>query len=798
MLRNYFLLTVRTMKKSKIYSAINITGLAIGLACFILIMIFIKHELSFDTFHENIDRIYRPVEIQYPPGVGTQHVAVTMGPLAPALNQDFPEIDKAARIFRLGTILMNKEDIRHYEEEFVFADPQLFDIFTLPLISGNPESLLKEPNSLVISETIAQKYFGDTNPIGQILTGQHYWGKDDFIISGVMEDYPENSHLNFDIISSYTLIETKLSWLQNWGTNTLATYVLLKEGTDVSALEAKFPEFVHKYDPDEKGKEFGLYLQPLKDIHLRSDHIRYQTFNHHQGSIYAVYTFSAIAAFILLIACINFMNLATARSAKRAKEVGIRKVLGSNRRDLIYQFLSESILVTFISLILALIILEILYPYFQSLMAYNIPKFYYADPGFIIQILTITLLVGFIAGSYPAFFLSNFKPIQTLKKTFSGSGKGALLRRALVVFQFSIAVALITCTVIVIDQMHYINSKDMGYNKDQVVYIRLRDQESREKYRSFKNDLLQNSFIQSVSATSGLTGASGSQGTITTAGDNEEKAMMMRWSFVDYDYISTMEMQIMQGRDFSPKFSADTTSSVIINQAAIREFGWENPIGKRFKAGEEEPDYEVIGVVNDFHFYSLHRKIEPLIMWIDTERCNYLIARINTSNISAAMSSIEDLWRTYFPEQPAEISFLDEHFEQLYKSEQNTGKLFGSFAFLAIFIACLGLFGLASFTAEEKTKEIGVRKVLGASVQGIIFLLTKEFTKWVMIACVLGFPIAYLGMQKWLQNFAYRTNIHATSFLAAGFVVLLIALVTVGYQAIKASRANPVKALHYE
>jgi putative ABC transport system permease protein len=798
MLKNYILLTMRTIKKNKIYSAINIIGLAIGLACFILIMIFIKHELSFDTFHEKVDRIYRPVEIQYPPGIGTQHVAVTMGPLAPALVQDFPEIESATRIFRLGTILMSKGEVRHYEEEFVFADPQIFKNFTLPLIMGNPESILKEPNSLVISETIAKKYFGDKNPIGQMLTGQHYWGKDEFIISGVMKDYPENSHLNFEIISSYALIETKLSWLQSWGNNTLATYVLLKEGTNIAALEAKFPEFVHKYDPDEKAKEFGLYLQPLKDIHLHSGHIRYQTFNYHQGSINAVYTFSAIAIFILLLACINFMNLATARSAKRAKEVGIRKVLGSHRRDLIYQFISESILVTFIALVLALIVLEVFFPYFQSLIAYNIPKYYYADSLFILQIISITLLVGFIAGSYPAFFLSNFKPVHTLKKTFSGTGKGAVLRKVLVVFQFSIAVALIASTGIVMDQMNFIKNKDMGFNTDQVVYIRLRGKESRDKYRSFKDELLRNTYITGVSATSGLTGGSGSQGTITTANEAEEKSMMMRWSFVDFDYISTMEMQVVQGRDFSPTFSADTTTSVIINEAAVAEFGWDNPIGKRFKAGEEEPDYEVIGVVNDFHFYSLHQKIEPLIMWNEVRRFNFLIARIATRDISAALASIENSWKSYFPEHPLEISFLDKYMEELYKREQNTGKLFGSFSFLAIFIACLGLFGLASFTAEQKTKEIGIRKVVGASVQGIIFLLTKEFTKWVMIACLIGFPLAYLVMQKWLQMFVYKTDISALTFITAALIVILIALITVGFQAIRASVANPIKAMRYE
>jgi putative ABC transport system permease protein len=796
--KNYFITTIRNIRKSKIFSVINITGLAIGLACFILIIVFIRNEISYDTFHERADRIYRPVEIQHPPGVGTQHVAVTMGPLAPALQQDFPEIVTAARIMRTGPSLCRQGDLKFYEEGFVFADPQIFDIFTIPIADGDRQSPLKEPNSLVISQSLARKYFGSENPIGKTFSVSHYHGKDEFIVTAVMKDYPENSHLTFDLIAPYPLIESKVDWLKSWGTNTMATYVLLREGTDVTALEAKFPEFIHKYNPRDKGKEMGLYLQSLKDIHLRSGHIRYQTFNHNQGNINSVYIFSAIALFILLIACINFMNLSTARSLKRAKEVGIRKVLGSSRRNLVQQFIGESVFISFLALALGLIILELFFPYFQSLLENQIPKYYYSDIYFLLQLVLIALLVGIVSGSYPAFFLSSFQPGQTLKGTFKGGKRGKGLRKFLVVFQFAIAIALISSTGIIRNQLDYIRNKNLGYNTDQVVYLPLRGAEARSKARLIKNELLRNPNVVSVSATAGLTGASGSQGTMTVAGSEEETKMMMRFSFVDFDYIKTMEMQILQGRDFSPEIASDTVNSVILNRTAVKELGWTHPLGMEFKGRENQQNYKVIGIVNDFHFYTLHQKIEPLIMWVSLRQSNFMIARIRAGSITPTLEFIENTWRTHFPQQPVEISFLDEHFEQIYKSEQNTGKLFGAFSFLAIFIACLGLFGLASFTAEQKTKEIGIRKVLGASIPGIVVLLSREFIKWVAVACFIGFPLAYFTMREWMNNFVYRANISSVTFLLAALLVILIALTTVSYQAVKAARANPVDTLKYE
>ncbi len=798
MFRNYFKIAFRNIYNSKIYSFINIAGLAIGLACFILITIFIKNELSYDNFHKKADRIYRPVEIQFPPGVGVQHVAVTMGPLAPALKNDFPEILDACRIKPIGSTFCKLGDKGFYENEAGYADPATFRIFTIPFVEGDSATALNDLNSIVISQEIAKKYFGNEDPLGKTLNLNNYFGSEDYRVTGVFKDYPENSHLNFNMLASYITIEKKMDWLQGWFTNTLATYVLLADNASVPELETKFPQFLKKYRGDDPNDKMQMYLQPLKDIHLRSGHIVYQTFNHNMGSISSVYTFSIIAIFILLIACINFMNLATARSAKRAKEVGIRKVLGSARRELVYQFLGESLIISFIAFFIALLLAELAFSYFQTLFPDRIILSYTKNWSFLLQLIGLTLLVGIVAGSYPAFFLSRFRPAETLKGTFTTTSRGAFLRKALVVFQFAIAITLIASTGIVSDQMNYIRNANLGFNKDQVVYMPLRDQETKDKFEILKNELLRNPNILDVSATAGLAGASGSQGTMHAIDADGEVKMMMRFSYVDFDYLKTMGMELAQGRDFSPSIASDTVTSVIINQAAVKEFGWQDPIGKQFKAGDEQENYSVIGVVKDFHFYSFRQKIEPLIMWVNPRRAKYLVAKIRPTDVQSTLAYMEKVWDSHLQSHPFESSFLDAYFENIYRTDQNTGRLFSSFSFLAIFIGCLGLFGLASFTVEQKTKEIGIRKVLGAGIGSIVLLLTKEFTKWVAFATIIGFPVAYFASHNWLDNFVYKTNIHVMTFVLAGLLVVAIALLTVSFQAVKASLTNPVNAMRYE
>jgi len=799
MFTNYFKVAIRNILRSKVYSFINIAGLAIGFLCFTLIFIFIKNELTYDTFHEKSDLIYRPVEIQHEPGVGTQHVAVTMGPLAPALKSDFPDILSATRIYRLWNVFFKVGENGYYENGICLVDPDMFDIFTMPFIKGDPATALDEPNNLVITQEIARKFFGNADPIGKTMTASYYWGQDEFTITGIIENYPKNSHLTFTMLGSFSLLESRLSWMKSWYTNSMATYVLLKNGTNIADLEAKFPDFLRKYRTEENAKDdLELYLQSLGDIHLHSDHIRYQTFNNRQGSINIIYTFSIIAVFIILIACINFMNLSTARSAKRAREVGIRKVLGSDKKNLIYQFLGESLLISVLALILAYFMVELVYPLFESILGERIISSYYHQPVFIAQLIGIALVVGIISGSYPAFYLSSVLPVATLKGSHATSKPGAILRKILVLVQFSIAIALIASTGIVMDQMKYIRNKDLGYSKEQIVYLKVNTNKAREKIPLIKTELLNNAKIRDVSATSGLSGGSGSQGTMTALNNDEEQKMMMRYSYVDFDYLSTMEIDLIQGRDFSRKYSSDTLSSVIINETAARELGWDNPIGKEFRGDEDEPNYKVIGMAKDYHFYSLRQKIEPLIMFISLKQAFYMVIKINTADIQSTLEYIEQTWNKHLPDHPYEYAFLDEYFDKMYKSEADTGKLFGYFSIIAILIGCMGLFGLASFTVEQRTKEIGVRKVLGATVANIITLLSKDFMKWVIMSAVIAYPVVYYLMKTWLSNFVYKTDIQIFTLFAAGFIVVFIAFLTVSFQAIKAAMTNPAKTLRYE
>lgn len=798
MIINYIKIAFRNIMKYKGFSTINILGLAIGLAGFILITLYINKQFAYETSHQKADRIYRPVEIQRLPGIDEQHVAVTMGPLAEALKADIPEIEEAGRLMPVGEIFCEYGDKRYWENSASFADPEIFDIFTLPLIQGNPDEALSQPGSVVIDEELAEKYFGSENPLGKTLIINHRVGKDPVIVKGVMKKYPENSHLNLTMLVSFSLVEGRFDWLDSWRSNSLATYVLLKEGVTARAAEAKFPAFIKKYIPEESSlRNMDIYLQPLKDIHLHSQHIVYQTYRNNLGSYNNVVTFGIISIFILLIAGINFMNLATARSARRAREVGLRKVMGSPRKALIYQFLGESVFIAFIALILALLIIEMVFPAFNHLLDQPVQRAYLSDWKMMLFIVGITFLVGITAGSYPAFFLSSFRPVQTLKGSFTSHGSGALMRRILVVFQFAIAIVLIINTAILMNQMNFINNKDLGYNQEQLVALPVRTDETRRKIELLKNELVKDTRIISAAAASNRNGASGSQGTVTVAGSNDEQKSMMRHSYVDFDFLNTMEMEIVRGRFFSRQHATDSSDAVIINEAAVREFGWGQPLGKQFEWGDDHLA-TVIGVVRDFHFYSLHYKIEPLIMSIQPDRYNFVLVKVAAENMDQALQHIEQVWNQVISNRPFEYDFVDDYFAARYESTRKTGQLFGSFSFLAIFIACLGLLGLASFSTEQKTKEIGIRKTLGASVSSIVFLLSKEFSRWVIIASLLAFPIAYWTANEWLQQFAYRTEINFVLFILAALGVVFVAWFTIGYQSIRAAVANPIKALRYE
>ena len=795
MFKNYFKIALRNVLKNKVYSFINIIGLAIGLAGFILISILIKNELGYENFNKKIDRIYRVVEIQNQNGIGKLNVAVTMGPLSPALKNYFPEIESSARLKPMPSVFCKIGSESFYEDELSFADPSVFDIFTIPFVEGNPKTALDAPQSLVISQSIAKKYFGNKNPIGKTILFDTFIGKWKFTVTGVIRDYPKNSHIFFNMLAPYKFLENKLSWLKSWGTNSLGTYILLKNQANVTEVERKFPEFLKNTLPKDNQSDLQMYLQSLKDVHLYSGNITYQTYMHNEGSAETVYIFSLIALFILLIACINFMNLATARSSKRIKEIGMRKVLGSSRKKLIYQFIGEAIFISFIAFFISIFIVELALPLFKNIFEDRIIFNYSGSITFLLELIGITFLVGLISGSYPAIFLSKFQPAQSLKGAIPSKIKESFLRKILVILQFSIAITLMICTGIVTSQMNFIRDKNLGFNKEHVIYLPIRSKDTKEKLNLLKSELLNNPQIISSAAGAGLSGASGSEGTVTVAGTNGQTKLMMRYSYVDPDYIKTMQMKIVQGRNFSTLHSGDSTSSVIINETAVKKFGWKNPIGKQF---EDNPVKTVIGVVKDFNFFSLHSAIGPLIMSIQPDQFNYLLIRIKPGNIPATVNFIENTWKSIVPGQPFDYSFLDKHFNEIYKDDQQTGQMFEFFSFLAIFIACLGLFGLSSYTVEQRTKEIGVRKVLGASVGGVVLLLSKDFLKLVLAAVVVAAPISYFEMSNWLQDFAYRIKIEPFVFILVGLLVFAIAIITISFQAIKAATANPVESLKYE
>ena len=799
MLTNIFKVAFRNIFKNKLFSFINIVGLAIGLAAFVLISTFIKNEYGFDKFHENGDRIYRPVEIQKPPGVPMQHVAVTMGPLAAAMQEDFPEVEKATSVMGAGTGYFQYEDQRNYEEAIIAVDSAFFDVFTLAFIHGNPRTALANPNGLIINREIAEKYFPGENPIGKIVRIDNWADTWNLAVTGVIENYPENSHLELRMIVSINPYVEKFGWLRSWGSNSLATYVLLKPESDPEVLNSKFPQFIESRIPKQAWNEgLEMYLQPLTEIHLQSDHMRFQTFNNKQGSLVLVQVFIAIAILVLLIACINFMNLSTARATKRAKEVGIRKVLGTRKRSLIYQFLGESLLIAFLALVLGVILVLLTTPFFRELSGNRLLLSFYDYPAFLPELLLVTFVTALIAGGYPAFFLSSYQPIETIKGKPDrlGNTGSTRLRKLLVVCQFVVAIALIITTGVIIDQMQFIRDKDLGFDKEQLISVPLRGKMDPVVVERLKERVAQHSAVVGVSASSGRFGASGSQSIRKIAGGEAEKSIMMRIGYTDYDFIETMKMDLVTGRSFSKEFATDSTAAAIINETAAKELGWDEPLGKAFARGDS-PDLIVIGVIRDYHYNKMTQKIEPMILSIDPDRFDYLVVRAESQRMTEVIDYLSEVWSANV-DRPFDYAFLDEYFARMYEDETNSGKLFAAFALLAVFIACLGLFGLISYTTEQRVKEIGIRKVLGASVPGLVARLCSDMIKWILVAGVLAFPLGYYAVDNWLSNFQYRTNIEWSTFLASILVVATVALLTVGYQATRAALSNPVEALKHQ
>lgn len=812
MFKNYAKIAWRNLWKNKTFSFINIAGLASGLACFILIALYVTDELSYDRFNEKAGRIYR-VNTDILFGGNNLHMAVTCDPMGATLQRDYPQVEEFVRFYNSrGSKLIRKGSEFINENKVVHADSTLFNVFTLPAISGDTKTALNDPNTVVITESTAKKYFGTIDAVGKIVeTNDHTSTL--YKVTAVIKDIPHNSHFNYDFIFSMDNVDYQWG---NYLSNNLQTYIVLKEGTNYKAFEKNFAQVIDKYimpqakqfmnissidDFKKAGNKLEYSLMPLTDIHLHSDRSPELGIN---GNIQYVYIFSAVALFVLLLGCVNFMNLSTARSGARAKEVGIRKALGTDKKALIGQFLTESILMTLISLLLAIVIAWGCLAYFNDLSGKNLSLTSLLQPGFLTFLLLLPLVVGFIAGGYPAFYLSSFQPITVLKGKINTGVKKSSLRNVLVVLQFATSVILIVGTMVVYKQLNYIQTTKLGFNKDQVLIINGTGALG-NKVEAFKNEVLKMAGVSGASFAGFLPVDNSSRNDNSYSKeavmDAKNGFNMQSWT-IDYDYIKTMGMEVIKGRNFSRDFGSDS-SGIIINETTAKVLGFDNPVGKKLYTYYQDEistrliSYEIIGVVKNFHYESLKQNVGPLCFRLGNN--NWATAfKVSTGNIKGLVKNIEAQWKAMIPAMPFSYQFLDDSFNDMYTVEMRTGKLGLGLSIIAILIACLGLFGLATYMAEQRTKEMGIRKVLGATTESLVQLLSKDFLRLVLISLVFAIPTGWLLMHYWLKDFAFRINMPWWIFATAGISALLIALLTVSYQSIKAALTNPVKSLRAE
>ncbi len=810
MFRNYFKVAMRNLLRNKTYSLINVLGLAIGIACCVLIMLFVTDELSYDRFHTKADRIYRTALDAEMMGQKLQ-APISPNPLAKAMAEELPEVESTSRInpYRAEALVTWGEKKFYEKKTWAWVDSTFFDIFDFEVVEGDANTALDKPNQLIISESAAEKYFGHEKPIGQILKLDN---DRDYLVVALMRDMPSNSHFRYDFLASMFSLEDQGS--DNWLSSNIYTYVLLKEGATESQVEAKFPAlYKSKMGPQLKkmagmdfdeflaaGNRFEAYLQPITDIHLGGN-LDWELQTNSDEKF--IYIFSIIAFLVLLIASINFMNLATARSTKRAKEVGVRKVIGAPRSALIGQFLGEALLQSLLAMFLAVVFIELILPYFNNIVGKNISLFGGKSFLFYVFLSSIFVIVGLFAGSYPAFYLSGFRPATVLKGTVVKGSSGAKFRKALVVTQFAISVALIIGVLFVSKQLSYFRNADLGFDKEQLVMIEVNKRETVQQMETVKSEILKHPNIVSMTAASFLpSNGDPNQNMFSVEKEGVEQHYPLWNMEADFDFIETMGLEIIEGRAFDRNLATDSITAYVLNESAVKGFGWDNPIGKEVAEMDVNPGSvksgKVIGVVKDFHTEGFNKQIKPMILSVNPRYTYNVAIRVSSNNIAESLAYIEETWTGFEPEYPFHYDFLDQKFASLYSAEERLGKVFLYFTLLAIFIACLGLFGLASYTAEQRTKEIGIRKVLGASVGNITMLLTKEFILLVLISNIIAWPIAYLMMQKWLQTFAYPADITFWTFGLASILGLVIAVLTVSFQAIKAAVGNPVRALRYE
>lgn len=807
MIYNYLKIAVRNLVKYKFISFINLFGLTTGIACCLLILTYILNELSYDKFQPGADRTYRVTRSfrNAETGVQSLNLGTVAPPFAPLLANDFKEIENITRLLPGGTFSFRYGDKMFNEENGYWADEKFFDFFKVKMVKGNPSRALTDPNCVMITEDLAKKYFGDDEPLNKMIRMDNQFN---FKVTGVYKAFPANTHVHPQFLISFnTLKDTAIYGEQNlrtnWGNNSFLTYLKLPANYDTRKLERQFPAFLDRHmtdgGPNKPSKWTALALQRMTDIHLYS-HLDYEA--EENGDIKRVYIFSAIALFILLIASINYMNLSTARSALRAREIGVRKVVGAQRKEIIWQFLSESVLVSWISMILAFLITWLLIPWLNQLSGQQLNIGILMRWEIVVPMLAVPFIIGLLSGIYPALFMSSFQPVQVLKGLFKVGGGTISFRKVLVTAQFAISIILIISTITVFQQMRFMQKKELGFDRTHIVNIPY-NSGLNERYDAFRAELLSGSFIKNAGRSSRIpTGrlldANGAR--IKRSDTLEPANADIKFVSADHDFVPTYGVKMVAGRNFSKDFTTDT-GAFILNEAAAKALGFktnDEVIGKDFGYGSRTG--KVIGIFNDFHFESMHQKIVPLVLLVPRSANRYgnISIKISGNNIPAALSHIEKTWRNFLPETPYQYTFLDENFERLYQSEQRQKSIFTVFSFIAIFIACLGLFGLSAFAISQRVKEIGIRKVLGANVNTIVALLSKDFLKLVLLAAIIAFPIAWYAMDSWLQDFAYRIDVPWWVFILAGIVAAIIAFITISFQAVKAAISNPVKSLRAE
>mgnify|MGYP001029932438 CR=1 FL=1 len=805
MLKNYLKIAFRSLLRNKAYSAINIIGLAVGITCCIMIGLYVADELSYDRYNVHYNEIYRvlhayrnfkEVDVSKP-AAPEEYQVWGNAPVAPALQEFFPEIKKLTRFTSSGSVLLDNHGVRFQEKGVVFADSSTFDIFSWKMLSGNPHTALTAPNSIVITQSTARKYFGNKDPLGQYLLADH---AESLLITGVMEDLPPNTHLDFNVlISMSSMVKWRPEIFPEWGYIDFYTYFLVPENTDIHLLEARIPSFLDKYVSNNHKGGYTISFEPLKSAYLHSVAQRQPGVT---GSLSNIYIFSIVGIFILLIACINFVNLSTARSMERAREVGVRKAVGAYQHGLIYQFLTEAILIALIAVIIAVLLTLLLLPFMREISGKHIYYTALLSPQLLLTLILLPFLLGLMAGGYPAWVLSSFKPVEVLKGQFRSTGKGIQLRRLLVIVQFSLSIGLIAGTIVVYSQLKHLRQHSLGYRQDQMLVIDYGgDYNINMSVESIKAALARNSAVTGISASRAVPGDFFPNATTHIESENGDiKVETPALYEVDFDFIPTYEMKMVAGRAYSKAFPIDTTQALVMNEAAARQFGYADPnkiIGKKFELWGNKGI--VVGVVKDFNYISLHKQVEPLVMRMaPVSSLNKFSLRIKTADMNKTIHQLEQTWNALVPGRPFLYTFLDESFNTQYRQDARFGELFATFAILTIFIACLGLLGLATYATEQRVKEIGIRKTLGASAISIVILLSSDLVKLVGIAILIATPVVWWAMQQWLAGYAYRVSIQWWMILPAGVLAVVTALLTVSVLSFRAALMNPVKALRAE